>query len=124
MLYLLIAAPLAAALVVFLAAGRDSDANFRLGLVLAFAIAALGLVLVVPGLVSASALAPVAPAWFSLWGTGATVHLSLATDGLSGWLVQLVTWLTPIAILGSRRQVGSRMREFVGCVLAMEALMI
>ncbi len=62
--------------------------------------------------------------WFTLWGTGAQVHLSLASDGLSGWLIQLVTWLTPIAILGSRRQAGSRMREFVVSVFAMEALMI
>jgi NADH-quinone oxidoreductase subunit M len=124
MLYLLIAAPFAAALIAAIAGGKDSDGNFRLGLALSLAIAALGLPLVVPGLVSAQTLAPVAPAWFTLWGTGAQVHLSLANDGLTGWLVQLVTWLTPIAIMGSRRQIGSRMREFVVCVLAMEALMI
>ncbi len=124
MLYLLLASPFVAALVVCLAAGKDSDANFRFGLVLSLAIAVLGLPLVAPGLAYAGMFAPVSLSWFPLWGTGATVHLSLASDGLSGWLIQLVTWLTPIAILGSRRQVGSRMREFIACVLAMEALMI
>jgi NADH-quinone oxidoreductase subunit M len=124
LLYILLAAPFAAALLAAFAAGKDSDANFRLGLVLSAVIAALGLPLVTPGLVAPSAIAPTSVAWFTLWGTGAQVHLSLASDGLSGWLIQLVTWLTPVAILGSRRQIGSRMREFVVCVLAMEALMI
>nr|MBA3708402.1 NADH-quinone oxidoreductase subunit M [Planctomycetota bacterium] len=118
MLYILLAAPALAALLVCFASGKDSDANFRLGLLLSLIIAVLGVPLVLgPAL-------QVSVPWFTLWGTGAQVHLSLASDGLSAWLIQLVTWLTPVAILGSRRQAGSRMREFVASVLAMEALMI
>ena len=114
----LLVAPLAAAALAFIASGKDGDAATRLGLVLSLAIAALGLPLV---------LGPVAPfnlPWFALWGTGATVSISLASDGLSGWLIQLATWLTPLAILGARKQIGERMRDFVVAVLIAEAAII
>jgi NADH-quinone oxidoreductase subunit M len=115
----LLAAPILAALVAFFASGKDSDANTRLGLFLSLAIALLGLPLVtsMPNL-------SVSIPWFTLWGTGAEVKLSLVNDGLSGWLIQLVTWLTPVAILGARGAVGERMRDFMAAVFAMQALMI
>lgn len=119
LLLALILAPLLAAAVAFFASGKDGDASFRLGLFLSLLIAALGLPLVTccPNL---SLSLP----WFTLWGTGAEVKLSLASDGLSGWLIQLVTWLTPVAILGSRGAVKERMRDFIACVFVMQALMI
>ncbi len=120
LLLALLVVPLIAAAIAFFASGKDADANTRLGLFLSLGIAALGLPLVT----CAQHLAPVVLPWFTLWGTSATVHLSLATDGLSGWLVQLVTWLTPVAILGSRRAIGAGMREFIAAVFVMEALMI
>lgn len=118
-LYALLAAPVAAALLAALASGKDHDAHRRLSVVLAFAIAALGLP-VVTCMQGLSASVP----WFVLWGTGATVHLSLGCDGLSGWLIQLVTWLTPLALIGARATVGARFRDFAVAVFAMEALMI
>jgi NADH-quinone oxidoreductase subunit M len=124
MLYLLLIAPAASALLACFAGGKDSDATYRLGLFLTFAIALLGLPLVVPGMLHAGALAPVSITWFTLWGTGAHIHLSLESDGLSGWLIQLVTWITPLALLGCRKQIGAGMREFLVCILIMEALMI
>jgi len=36
----------------------------------------------------------------------ADLHLKLGIDGLTAWLVQLVTWLTPFAILGGRGVAG------------------
>jgi NADH-quinone oxidoreductase subunit M len=62
--------------------------------------------------------------WFTLWGTGATINLSLANDGLSGWLVQLAAWLTPVAILAAGRQMDKGMRQFVACILIAEAFII
>lgn len=124
MLLLLLLAPALAAVVACFAGGRDADANVRLGLLLSLAVAALGLPLVVPGIVPAEWYHPIHHTWFTLWGTEAHVRLALASDGLSAWIAQLITWLTPVAILGCRRQIGSRVREFVVCVLAMEALML
>jgi NADH-quinone oxidoreductase subunit M len=119
LLLALIAVPLIAAAITFFASGKDSDANARLGLFLSLAIAALG----IPLITSAPNLSVSLP-WFTLWGTSATVNLSLASDGLSAWLIQLVTWLTPVAILGSRSSIKTGMREFVACVFIMQALMI
>jgi NADH-quinone oxidoreductase subunit M len=119
LLYVLLAAPLVAALLTVFASGKDGESSFRLGLVLSLMVALLGLPLVTCMPVLDASLP-----WFTLWGTNATVHLHLASDGLSGWLIQLVTWLTPIAILGSRKLVGDRMRDFAAAVLVMEALMI
>jgi NADH-quinone oxidoreductase subunit M len=119
LLYALLVAPLVAALITVFASGKDGESSFRVGFLLSLMVALLGLPLVtcMPGL-------DVSLPWFTLWGTNATVHLHLASDGLSAWLIQLVTWLTPIAILGSRKLVGERMRDFVSAVLIMEALMI
>lgn len=123
MLLALILAPFAAAILACFAHGRDSDresgdAVSRLGLVLAFAVAVLG----TPLAFGHGAALDVA--WFSLPGTAATVHLSLGSDGLTAWLVQLVTWLTPFAILGGRTVAGGRMREYIAAVFACEALML
>ena len=119
LLLALLAVPLIAAAITFFASGKDGDANARLGLFLALGIAALGL-----PLVTCAPHLSVSLPWLTLWGTHATVNLSLASDGLSGWLIQLVTWLTPIAILGSRKSIGAGMREFVACVFIMQAFMI
>ncbi len=118
-LLVLLLAPIAAALIASFASGKDGDASYRLGLLLSLAIAGLG----VP-LITCMTNLHVEHAWFTLWGTNASVGLRLASDGLSGWLIQLVTFLTSVAILGARAQVGSRMREFLACVFVMQALMI
>jgi NADH-quinone oxidoreductase subunit M len=119
MLYALVSAPFVAAILACLASGRDGAAAARVGIVLAMVVAALAVPLVtcMPDLA-------VDHAWFALWGTSATIHFSLASDGLSAWLVQLVTVLTPLAMLASREHCGDRMREFVVATLAMEGLMI
>jgi NADH-quinone oxidoreductase subunit M len=119
MLYALLIAPLIAALATAFASGKDGESSFRLSLFLALLVAGLGVPLVTCCTALDSSIA-----WFTLWGTSATVHLHLANDGLSGWLIQLVTWLTPVAILGSRTLIGERIREFAVCLLVMEALMI
>ncbi len=124
LLLLLLVAPALAALVASFAGGKDADANYRLGLALSIGIAALALPLVAPGLAPAHAYHAISIKWFELWGTKASIHLSLDSDGLTAWVAQLIAWLTPVAILGCRRQVGARVREFVVCVLAMEALML
>lgn len=115
----LLAAPLAAAAVAFFASGKDGEAANRLGILLALAVAALALPLAT-GMPAAAVSLP----WFTLWGTGATIHLSFASDGLSAWLVQLAVWLTPAALIGARRQVQAHMREFVACILLCEAFII
>jgi NADH-quinone oxidoreductase subunit M len=119
MLYAILAAPFAAALLSCFASGSDGRAAGRLAFFLSLIIAALGIPLItcMPDL-------SVSRHWFSLWGTHATVDFSLASDGLSAWLIQLVTWLTPVAILASREQVGERMREFAVAMFSLQGLMI
>ena len=116
----LLAAPFAAALLACFGSGRDGAAASRLALVLALVVAALG----VPLVTCLTAPAEVEHAWFALVGTNAVVQFSLASDGLTAWLIQLVTFLVPVALLASRDQVGERMREFAVAVLVMEGLMI
>lgn len=115
----LLAAPFAAALLACFGSGRDGAAATRLALVLSLVVAALGLPLVI----SMPSLA-FERSWFALAGTDAVVHFSLASDGLAAWLIQLVTFLVPVALIASRDQVGERMREFAVAVLLMEGLMI
>ena len=116
-LILLVALPAAGA-VLCAFAGGDAAGQRRLGLLVSAVVAVLGV-----GLLCAP-VTPVQAAWFTLPGTGATVHFSLASDGLSAWLVQLATLITPLAILGAARAAGGRMREFVVAALAMESLII
>lgn len=123
LLLALVLAPLAAAVIAVFAHGKDADqgagdAAARLGLVLAFAIAALGTPLALGH--GAAFSVP----WFALPGTEAVISLSLGSDGISAWLVQLVIWLTPFAILGGRGVAGGRMREYVAAIFVCEAAMI
>ena len=123
LLLALILAPLAAAVIAALAHGKDADqqagdAVHRLGLVLAFAIAALGTPLALGHSTAFDR------SWFALPGTDAVIHLKLGTDGVTAWMVQLIAWLTPFAILGGRGVAGGRMREYVAAVFACEAMML
>ncbi|MBA3684271.1 MAG: NADH-quinone oxidoreductase subunit M [Planctomycetes bacterium] len=117
-LYLVLAAPFVAAIFACFTSGRDGDASLRLGILLSLVTAGLALPLI-------TCMGPieVSRPWFTLWNTDATVQLSLASDGLSAWLIQLVAWLTPVAIIASRDQVGDRMRELVVALLVMQGMM-
>ncbi len=124
LLLALILAPLAAAVIAAFAHGKDADqgagdAVHRLGLVLAFAIAALATPLAL-GL-GGGAFDRV---WFALPGTDAVIHIKLGSDGVTAWMVQLIAWLTPFAILGGRGVAGGRMREYVAAIFACEAMML
>ena len=112
-------APLVAAGLVFFASGKDGAATHRLGTILSLAIAlfAVPLVTCMPG---GSFSVP----WFTLWGTGAVINFTLASDGLSGWLIQLAAWLTPVAILAAGKQMDKGMRQFVAAMLIAEAFII
>jgi NADH-quinone oxidoreductase subunit M len=119
----LLLAPLAAALIAVFAHGKDADqgagdAAHRLGLVLSLAIAALSVPLVL------GHGAAVAVPWFALPGTDAVIHFSLGSDPLSAWLVALVAWLTPFAVLGGKGVAGGRMRDYLAAVFVCEAMMI
>ncbi len=123
LLLALLLAPIAAAVLAALAHGKDADqgagdAVHRLGLVLAFGIAILGTPLALGHGAAFDAT------WFALPGTDAVIHLKLGTDGITAWMVQLIAWLTPFAILGGRGVAGGRMREYVAAVFACEAMML
>src|SRR5882724_3109666 len=57
--------------------------------------------------------------WISTLGLN--IHYHVAVDGLSVWLVILTTLLFPIAILGSWNSIHKKMREFLFCLLLLEA---
>jgi NADH-quinone oxidoreductase subunit M len=58
--------------------------------------------------------------WIPAWGI--TYHVGV--DGLSLWLVILTTLLTPLALLGSWSSITTRVREFVVFMLLLEAGMV
>ncbi len=118
MLYALSLSPFVAALLMALSSGRDTRAALRLSFVLSVVIAAFGICALVQG-----GSTPV-HAWFQLWGTDATIGFGLRADGLSAWLIQLVTLLTPVALLGSHRQVSQRMREYAVAIFVLSGAMI
>ncbi len=116
-------APIAAAVIAVLAHGKDADqgagdAVHRLGLVLSLVIAAFA----TPLALGHGGAFDVA--WFSVPGTEAVIHLKLGTNGVTAWMVQLIAWLTPFAILGGRGVAGGRMREYVAAIFFCEAMML
>lgn len=118
MLYALSLFPFFAAIIMALSSGRDAQAALRLSLALSLVLAGIGVAALMQG--GETAVHP----WFSLWGTDATISFALSCDHLSGWLVQLVTLLTPVALLGAQRQVSQRMREYATTIFLLAAAMI
>ncbi|MDA3959286.1 MAG: NADH-quinone oxidoreductase subunit M [Planctomycetota bacterium] len=118
MLSLLLAAPFVAALVCVLGSGRDGFAATRLALVMSVVIAGLA------GVVAINGATPVDMPWFTLWGTGATVHFSLLGDGISAWMALLALGLGPAAILASRVSLGDKMREFCAGLFALQGCLV
>ncbi len=53
---------------------------------------------------------------------GISYHIGL--DGISLFLVMLVTFITPITILGCFRSIDTRVKEFFACLLFLETAMI
>lgn len=58
------------------------------------------------------------------WITSLNVHYSLGIDGISLLLVLLTTVLMPLCVLCSWRAIGTRLREFMICILVMESAML
>jgi NADH-quinone oxidoreductase subunit M len=58
--------------------------------------------------------------WVPAWG----ISYHVGIDGLSLWLVILTTFLTPLCLLGSWTSIGTRVREFVVFMLLLEAGMV
>jgi NADH-quinone oxidoreductase subunit M len=117
---LLVALPLAGALVVALTPRAAETLAKRVGLGVSFATFLASLQLVsgfkdVAGYQFEERLA-----WIPSWG----ISYHVGVDGLSLWLVILTTFLTPLCLLGSWSQIHSRVREFVLFMLLLEAGMI
>ncbi len=60
----------------------------------------------------------------SPWITSPPIHFHIGLDGLSLWLVLLVTFLTPLSMLASWRSIASRVKEFFFLMLVLETGMI
>ena len=118
MLLALLIVPFVAAGLMMLASGRDVTAALRLSLSLAGVILLGSLYLAVGPDVSLK------HAWFSLPSSGAETFFALEWDGLSRWLVVLVTALTPIALLGGRGACGDRLREFAAGIFMIQGCLI
>jgi NADH-quinone oxidoreductase subunit M len=120
LLSLLVALPIAGAVLIALTR-READALQKtLGIAVSAAVFVLSLLLL-PGFRDVATLQAVENVdWIPSWG----IRYFVAVDGLSLWLVILTTFLTPLALLGSWTQIHARVREFVVFMLLLEAGMI
>jgi NADH-quinone oxidoreductase subunit M len=120
LLSLLIALPVAGAILIALTPRTAESLQKTLGLVVSTAAFLLSLLLL-PGFRDVSTLQFVERApWIPAWG----ISYFVGIDGLSLWLVILSTFLTPLALLGSWSSIGTRVREFVVFMLLLEAGMV
>ena len=117
---LLIALPVAGAILVALTPRPAESLQRTLGLAVSTAAFVISLLLL-PGFRDVAAMQFVERApWIPAWG----ISYYVGVDGLSLWLVILSTFLTPLALLGSWTSIGTRVREFVVFMLLLEAGMI
>ena len=113
--------PVAAALTLLAVPGREKELVRRL----AFGAALLAFLLSLP----LAAQFPAGDAGWQFevdrpWITSPPIRFHIGLDGLSLWLVLLVTFLTPIAMLASWRSIQSRVKEFFFLMLVLETGMI
>ena len=113
--------PAASALALLAVPGRDKELVRRL----AFGAALLTFLLSLP---LAAQFPAGDPGWlFEVdhpWIASPPIRFHIALDGLSLWLVLLVTFLTPISMLASWRSIQSRVKEFFFLLLLLETGMI
>jgi NADH-quinone oxidoreductase subunit M len=124
LLTLLIAVPLAGALLVLLLPGRDEQGApliRQVGFGVSLVVFALTLVLWARfDAASAEFQFVERVAWIPSFG----IDYYLGVDGISLWLVVLTGFLTPISLLSSWESIEKKTREFTFFVLALEAFMI
>ena len=118
-LQLILAAPFAAAILSFFLSGNDAKSALRTSLVLALVIAGISLPLVGAGMVATAG-----HTWFTVPVVGTEVKWLLTSDGVSAWLVALLSVLVPAVLLAAPRVVGERMREFASLVFLMQGFMV
>src|SRR3954468_5414187 len=58
------------------------------------------------------------------WITTPNIHYHMGVDGISGWLVVLTTFLTPLCVLISWNSIHERVKEFFILLLVLETAMI
>jgi NADH-quinone oxidoreductase subunit M len=117
---LLIALPVAGAILIALTPRPLESLQRTLGLAVSTAAFAISLLLL-PGFRDVATMQFVERApWIPAWG----ITYYVGIDGLSLWLVILSTFLTPLALLGSWASIATRVREFVVFMLLLEAGMI
>ena len=119
-LTILIALPVAGALVVALMRRESESLHKLVGLAVSLATFAVSTRLVAHFTDSAAMQFEERYPWIPSWG----VSYHVGVDGLSLWLVILTTFLTPLCLIGSWRSIESRVREFVAFMLLLEAGMI
>jgi NADH-quinone oxidoreductase subunit M len=113
LLFLLVGFPFLAAGILALS-GREGGAG-RLAVVLAAGLVTLGLPLPFLDGVVATGVLP----WFDLPGTDAVVDLGLRADGLSAWMVQMISLSTLVAVAIQAASEAARVRQLaVGAFLA------
>ncbi len=58
------------------------------------------------------------------WIPPLNINYALGVDGISLLLILLTTFLTPLCVLCSWRAIGTRVKEFMACILIMETSML
>jgi len=118
-LHLVLAAPFAAAILGFFLSGTDSKSALRTALVLALAVAGISIPLATAGMVASAS-----HTWFTVPVVGTEIKWLLTSDGVSGWLIALLSVLVPAVLLTAPRIVGEKMREFAALVFLMQGFMV
>ncbi len=113
--------PLAAAALLLATPGRSAESVRRLslGASLATFLASLPLAILFPA-GHVGFLFEVDRPWIAT----PLIRFHIGIDGLSLWLVMLVTFLTPLAVLASWRSIETRIKEFFILILVLETGMI
>ena len=119
-LTVLIAAPVAAAVVLALLPRKRVELQKIFGLCASLGIFAVSLTLVTDFVPDGGLQFRFAADWIRSYGISYRVGL----DGISLWLVILTTFLTPLALLGSWTSIDHRQKEFGVFMLLLEAGMI
>lgn len=120
LLTILIAVPLLGALVTLLLPKEEEQLHYGWGLVVTLFTFVSSLALLYQSFSTSGMQLETKLSWVPSLG----IFYHVGVDGISLWLLLLTTFLMPVVVLSSRKTIHTRIREFIFCLLLLEAGMI